>query len=579
MKYISRDYIKKILSHSNIVKIISSKINVKKVGNRYISICPFHSEKNPSFIINENKNYYYCFGCKTYGNVIDFLMRFNNINFLDSIKELSNICGIKFKFNYLNNINNYNNKHKNKFYYFKLMFKISYIYHNCLLLNKNSYYIKEFLFNRGINIKLIKYFLIGYSSYDIIKIFLKLLNNYEIKFLIKLGFLKKDKNKIYDNLYNRIIFPIYDIYNNVIAFGGRTIYKKYKYKYINIKKNFFFNKKYCLYGFNFIRNKNLKLEKILIVEGYFDVITLNKYGIYYVVGLLGSSICYKQINFLYYYTNSIIFCFDGDKSGFLSIKKTLFLLLKNINENRKSYFIFLPFNEDPDSFVKKYGILNFNNKINNAKSLYDVLFNLLYNKSKLFYKNKFFFINYILFYIKKINSPVIKLLLFHKLSKKIGLNQNKIISILKNFSVDKIFNKNKNIFRCLISILLKYIYLSNFVNINDKIFKFKNIYILSLFLKIVNICICNNNINILNIINFFKSYRIRFYIEYLYSNNFIYIKKNDEKLVFLNILRKVKIFLINEKIQYYYLKSYFFGWNFNRKKKVWNLIKLKNLNL
>ncbi len=573
MKYISRSFINKLLCYTNIVKVISSKINVKKVGNKYIAFCPFHLEKNPSFVINENDKYYYCFGCKTYGNIIDFLMRFNHINFLDSIKELCNINCLDFKFNYLN----YNKKlYDNKNYYLKLILKICNIYHNSLLFDKESFFVKNILFNRGINIKLIKFFLIGYSSKKIINKINYYFNKNEIKFFIKLGILKKKSNKIYDSLYNRIIFPIYDIYNRIIAFSGRTIYKNYKYKYINIKKNLYFNKKYCLYGFNYIRKKNLKLNKILIVEGYFDVITLNKYGIYYVVGLLGSHICIKQIIFLYNYTNKIIFCYDGDESGLISTKKTLFLMLKYINLNKKLYFIFLPSNYDPDLFIRENGILNFKNKINKAKSLYDILCYCILKKNCFSYENKIFFVNKFLSFINKINSPLIKLFLYNKLYKKVGLNQNKIISIIKNFYNNKIFIKNNNIFRYLISILLKYTYLSNYININDKIFNLIYIYNLSLFLKIVNICLFNNNISILGIMNYFNNNRIKFYIEYLYINNFIYIKKNNEKFVFFNILNKLKIFLINKKINFYYSKYSISKWNIKRKKKIWNLIKLKN---
>ncbi len=577
MNYISSNIIDRVLYCTNIVEIISLRINLKKIGNKYISICPFHSEKNPSFIVNEDKKYYYCFGCKTYGNVINFLMRFDNISFLESIKKLSNMSGINLKLNSIFNSKKIISKKK---YYFKLMFKLGYIYHKCLLINNNNYYIKNFLFNRGLNLNLIKYFFIGYSSKNIVNIFFKLFNNNELNFLIKLGFLVKINNKIYDNLYNRIIFPIYDIYNKIIAFSGRSININNKYKYINIKKNLYFNKNKCLYGFNFIKKRKIKLEKILIVEGFFDVITLNKYGIYYVISLLGSSICDRQINFLYYYTNIIIFCYDGDKSGLFSIKKTSFLLLKYINENKKCYFIFLQNNEDPDSFVKNYGILNFKIKINNAISLYKVLFFFFYkNENYLFNKNKIDFLNYFLFIIKKINSPIIKIFLYHKLFKNIGLNQNKIVSILKNYSINKKIIKNKNIFRYLISILLKYKYLCNFIDLKDNIFNFKNIYFLSLFLRIVRICLNNNNINIFNILKYFNNYRVKFYIEYLYINDFIYIKKNNEKIVFLNILNKLKIFLINKKIKYYYLKSSILGWNIKRKKKVWNLIKLKNFNL
>lgn len=557
MKYVSDDFIKKLLNSTNIVNIISSEINLKSINNnKYISCCPFHKDKNPSFLVNEDENYYYCFGCKSHGNVIDFLMKFYNINFLDSIKKLSIISNINIKYNYFVKNKNYIYKRK----YFSLIYKISKIYNNYLLFSKKLYYVRDYLFNRGLDFNLIKYFFIGYSFNDSINKIISYLSKDEINFLIKFNFFANYNNKIYDKFYNRIIFPIFNDYNYIVGFGGCSINKKYLPKYINSSKNIFFLKKYCLYGFNLIKKKCVKIDKILVVEGYFDVIILNKFGINYVVGLLGSSISVQQIKLLYLYTNKIIFCYDGDISGISSIKKTVFLMLNYVNENRKSFFIFLPSNEDPDSIIRKEGLNKFNYRIDNCKSIFDVLFILAsYKNDLLSYIDKINYVSYFIPIINKINSFVVKLFLYQKLSYKVGLSQTKLFNLCNNYSYNKkIYVKKKNIFRYLISLLLKNLYLSNFVNLYNKLFKV-NIYGLSLFLKIVNICVCNYNINFKYIIKYFNNYNTKLYLEYLYLNNFFLIKKGNEKKIFLFFLNRLKIILINKSIKNNIIKGKMYG--------------------
>lgn len=273
MKYISRFFINNLLFKTDIVRLISSKINLQKIGNRYKCCCPFHKEKNPSFTINEEKKFFYCFGCKIYGNVIDFLMKFNNISFFDSIKELSEFNGIKLIINEKKNKSNFYTI-KNK--YFKLMFILANLYHKFLLNNKNLYLIKNFFLYRNINFNVIKKFLIGYSSLNLFKYLNKIFNNKEINFLVKFGVLLRNKDGyLYDRFCNRIIFPIFDLYGGIIAFGGRSIYNNNVLKYVNSSKNIFFSKKNCLYGLNYVKNKG-KVDRIFIVEGYIDVITLHK---------------------------------------------------------------------------------------------------------------------------------------------------------------------------------------------------------------------------------------------------------------------------------------------------------------
>ncbi len=570
MKYISNNFIKYLISSVSIVKIISLKINLKKIGNRYLSICPFHNEKNPSFLVNEDKNYYYCFGCKIYGNVIDFVMRYDNISFLESIKKISEMYNIKLLFI------NKNKKKVNKLnIYLKLMYKFAFYYHNYLLKNEKLFFIREVLFNRGLNINIIKKFFIGYLPKKIINN-----NNFfkeiELNFFLKFKLIYKVNNIYYNILYNRIIFPIFNIYNKIIGFGGRSLNKEHFPKYLNISNNQYFNKKYILYGFNFLRKKCLKLKKILVVEGYFDVIILHKYNIYYSVALLGSNICNKQIEFLYLYTNNIIFCYDGDYSGIDATKRTLLLILNYINGIKNCYFIILPFNEDPNSLINKEGIIKFKNRINNSKSWYNILYYFfLYKKNLIYLNEKIYFAKKIISYIKIIKSPIIKYFLYNKLSNVIGLSKNKLLNLVNYVYNIKIY-KEYNILRYLISILLKYKYLCLYVNIKDKLFN-NNKNTLSLFIKIVNICLYNINIDIKDIIKHFSNYRIKFYIEYLYLNNLLIIL-NNEKKVFLNFLNKLKLFLINKRINLIYLKSIKYGWNYKRKKKIWDLIKFKCLN-
>ncbi len=573
MKYISRILINKLISSVNIIDIISSKINLKKFGKYYKSFCPFHNEKVPSFIVNEDKQFFYCFGCKCYGNIIDFLIKINNYNFLDAIKELSNISNISIKYKNIDINYKYN---FNKKIFFNLMFNFNRIYVKSLFLNLNR--IKNFFIKRKINYSSIYNFSIGFSCKKLINKFIYNLNINNRKFLFKLGILIKNKYGIFcDRLYNRIIFPIYNLNGNIVAFGGRSINENNFYKYINSSNNMFFCKRNYLYNFfNIIKDKN-KLKKILIVEGYIDVIMLSKFGINYSVALLGSNICKKQIEMLYLYTNKIIFCLDGDKSNFLSIKNIIILLISYINENRISFFIFLPNKEDPDSLINKEGKILFKNRINNALSIFDVLFKFfILGKNLYTYHGQISFVSSLLPIISKINCPIIRSFLKQKISNKIGiLNDNyldKFLLLNNDYKPKKI---KFTIIRCLISLLLKYPYLSYNINLCDKLFNNNNdIPGLYLFLNIVNLCISNKNISIKNILYYYndnvKNYLIKLFLWNYFPKNINY------NIIFNDALIKLKIFIIEFKIKKMLNNNNLYELSLNKKLEIWKLIKLKN---
>ncbi len=579
MSYISKLLINKLLLQNDIIDIISSKINLKKIGNYYKSFCPFHKEKNPSFFVNRNKQFFYCFGCKCYGNIIDFLIKFNNLNFIEAVKELCNISNIPIKFE--NNIKILSKKHFNEKLFFDLMYSLNLIYVKSLFINLNVGKIKNFFLYRNFNLQIIKFFSIGYSYDCLIKEFLTTLNNKKKNMLFKLGFFLKDKKGyLYDRLYNRITFPIYNLFGNIVAFGSRCLYKFNIYKYINTPTNYFFSKKKCLYNlFNVVKN-NLIVKKILIVEGYIDVIMLYKFNITYSVALLGSNICDYQIKLLFFYTNKIIFCFDGDKAGILSIKRVINLVVGYISKNKMSFFVFLPRGEDPDSLIQKEGKLKFKKRINNALSIFDVLFKFAMLGENLFTnEGKINFLNYLIPIINKIKSPIIKLFLKKKINNKIGFyNFNNLnIYLLKNNKIKT--NKVKfTILKCLISLILKYPILAKNVDLYDKLFININIDIpdLFLFFDIVNFCINNNSIDVFSIINKFNEIKIKNYLKYLFLWN--YFPNNiNYNLIFNDALMKLKIYIIEYKLKNMKIIDSLYGLNLNQKKKMWELIKLKNL--
>ncbi len=574
MGYISNIFIKNLIYSTDIIKVISSKIPLKRVGTRYKTFCPFHKENNPSFVVDEDKKFYYCFGCKAYGNVIDFLMNFCNINFIDSIKELAVINGVDLVFSGTND-NKYSNNLSEKYCLSKLNLEIGCFYHSSLIYNEKLNFVRLFLFKRGLNICLIKRFFIGYSSIELFKKWINSIESSKIEVFIKYGVLVKDKKgNIYDRLYNRIIFPIYNLYNEIIAFGGRILNCNYYSKYINSTCNFFFSKKKNLYGLNLI-DKNSKINKILVVEGYMDVISLHKFGINYTVGLLGSSISSYQIKILYRYTNKIFFCYDGDISGLKSCESTIFLILNYISEIKKSFFIFLPNKEDPDSLIHKEGVNKFLDRINNSLSIFKALFKLFFLKYGLLLtdEKKIFFWKKIFYFVSKIRSPFIKFFIRRKILASIGIEEYNLRNFL-NFKF-KCSKRKNTILRCLISLLIKHTELSNLVNVYDKLFNI-NIPGLFFFLNLVILCINNKNMNFYELIKYKINSKYRLYLEYLFFWDFL-IPNGDYKKVFLSLLNRLKIFIIDKKLSRLILRDKIFGLNLKEKKIVWNLIKLKNL--
>ncbi|CAL4318092.1 DNA primase [Buchnera aphidicola] len=510
--FIPQHFIKEILDEIDIVDIIKQRIQLNKHGNNYHALCPFHNETKPSFVINHEKQYFYCFGCNIYGNAIDFIMKYDQLKFIESIQELTRILGKKIP-------NNYFDLKKKKQYYYKNQFYkdikiIVNIYHNNIHTNHGKI-AKCYLKNRKINNTMINYFQIGFSSNQ--ENFLnQIIHNNSIHENTKNNiFIKIKNNKQYNQFYNRIIFPIQNQYGNTVGFGGRSLINNKYPKYINSPTTEFFNKSKELYGIEKIKKKNIEIKYILVVEGYFDVISLTQFNIQNVVSTLGTMITKYQIQILFQITNNILYCYDGDKSGKQASWRTLKNTLPYLYHNRNIRFIFLPDQEDPDSIIHKEGKHSFFKRMKNSTSMIDFFFMKLckrINLSTIEGKNKL--LNKSIPLIQKIPNTFLQMYLKKKIGEKIG--------IIEEYQLHKIFynqkkyyNKKKiklNKMRILINLIIKIPKLYNIIPYSIQELQKIKICGLPLFIEIFNICKIFKKITTGQLIEFYRKKKKLFHI-------------------------------------------------------------------
>ena len=354
-----KDIIEEIKSRCDIANIISSYINIKPSGTNYKGLCPFHGEKTPSFYINTSKQIYKCFGCGEGGDVINFVMRIENLDFMDAVKLLADRCGIEINTQVDESTKERIEKSK-KFQ--DIHVEAARFYFSNLIKTKNPGY--EYLRKRGLDDKIIKKFGLGYSldSWNSLMNYLISIG-YKNEDLIECGLFgyKSETKKIYDKFRNRVMFPIFDYRGNVIGFGGRVLDDSLP-KYLNSPDTLIFNKRQNLYGLNFAR-KEIKDRSIILVEGYMDLISLYQYGIKNVVATLGTALTDGQGSFIKRYADTAIISYDSDEAG---IKATLraIEILNKLDINVK--VLNLKECKDPDEFIRKYGVLEFEKEIKNS---------------------------------------------------------------------------------------------------------------------------------------------------------------------------------------------------------------------
>ena len=426
-RYFPKSFVADLISRVDIVEVIGKSINLKKNGSRYKALCPFHDEKTPSFIVTPEKGIYYCFGCSENGNAIDFLIKFENLSFPEAIEALSEIVGLQLP-------ENSKYKEDNHKYLFQAISKANEIYK--LNLNKNND-ASNYLKNRGINKFSIDRYELGFSpnSWDSLKksALKKDYENYNQSGLM----IKNEKGHYYDRFRNRIMFPIKNISGKIIGFGGRIISNEQP-KYLNSPETNIFRKANELYGLYEAKNKKGNIDKIIVVEGYIDVISLTQNGIESVVATMGTAITNSHIKKLKRFSEKIIFCFDGDKAGRAAAWRALETLLLSAGGTIEFKFLILPEGSDPDSIITQDGKSNFENLIEKSMSLTEFLFSELEEKIELNNTDNLSkLVSLVKPLLEKVSNPIYKELIINKLSQKISIKTEKLSNLLEEKNIER----------------------------------------------------------------------------------------------------------------------------------------------
>ena len=349
---IPQDFINELLTRIDIVDVIDAYVPLKKAGKNHKACCPFHDEKTPSFNVNQDKQFYYCFGCTASGTAITFLMEHLHMGFVEAIKDLASRGGMEIPRESDTAANTTNQLNK----LYTLTESVTKFYLEQLKDNKNKTNVINYLKERNINREIVVEFELGFAppGWDnLVSLLGK--SNQSIKELLNIGvIIQNDRGGYYDRFRDRLIFPIRDQRGRVIGFGGRVLGDE-KPKYLNSPETIIFQKGRELYGLFQARKALKDLHELYIVEGYMDVIALAQFGIKNVVASLGTAATVEHMEKMFRITNKIIFCFDGDMAGGKAAWRALENSLPLLKNGRQVYFIFLPDNEDPDTFVRKNG--------------------------------------------------------------------------------------------------------------------------------------------------------------------------------------------------------------------------------
>ncbi len=365
---IPRDFIDELLVRVDIVDLIDSHVPLKKTGNNYVARCPFHTEKTPSFSVNRNKQFFHCFGCGASGNAITFLMDFSHLDFVEAVEDLAGFAGIAVPREAVDYQPTQKKEDLNSLY--ALMEQVAAFYVKQLRSGDEGKKAAEYLKNRGVGGECAGNFMLGYAPDE----WKALASRFNQQALIDTGLLITHENgQIYDRFRGRIMFPIRDKRGRIIGFGGRVLDDSLP-KYLNSPETSLFHKGKEVYGLHELLQKTTKPSRILVVEGYMDVIALAQFGIHYAVATLGTSVSPAHLDLLFRFSSELVFCFDGDKAGREAAWRAIASIFPSLKGGRQIRIMLLPQNHDPDSLVREEGLDKFTERVQTAQVLSDYFF-------------------------------------------------------------------------------------------------------------------------------------------------------------------------------------------------------------
>ncbi len=344
---IPQDFIDDLIARADIVEVVGRRAQLKKAGREFKACCPFHDEKTPSFTVSPGKGFYHCFGCGAHGTAIGFLMEFEHMSFVEAIESLANSMGVE--------VPRSESDQPARRYdeLFSLMDTVARHWQSCLKEAPNAV---EYLKNRGIDGSTAKRFGIGYAPDGWSNVLDKFGKSEEAtERLLATGLIiRKDDGKHYDRFRDRLMFPIRDARGRTIGFGGRVMGDG-EPKYLNSPETVLFHKGRELYGLYEARQALRHIDKLVVVEGYMDVVALARNGIDFAAATLGTATTGDHLNRLFRLSENAYFAFDGDRAGKKAAWRALENALPQVREGRQIRFVFLPEGHDPDSYVNENG--------------------------------------------------------------------------------------------------------------------------------------------------------------------------------------------------------------------------------
>ena len=373
MPFIDRDFINDLPNRVDIVGLINKRVALKKAGKDYKACCPFHEEKTPSFTVVPTKQIYHCFGCGESGGIIDFIMKYDHLAFVEAIETVAGESGISVVYDQTAKPVDMRFKRYNK-----LMEELSSFYQEQLKTSAAKKKVVDYAKNRGVSGSIAKRFELGFAPPGWTNLFDAYKDSEEsTQDLLTMGMIvtKKDKkDDYYDRFRDRLMFPIHNTKGSVIGFGGRVLSSKDNPKYLNSPETPLFSKSKELYGLYHCRKYSRKIDAIIVVEGYMDVIALHQQGITNVVATLGTATTSSHLQVLSRTAETIVFCFDGDKAGRDAAWKALQTSLPAITAGLVIKFLLLPEGEDPDTLINSESAKAFNKRVDEAQTLSNFLF-------------------------------------------------------------------------------------------------------------------------------------------------------------------------------------------------------------
>ncbi|TRW48131.1 DNA primase [Aliidiomarina halalkaliphila] len=372
---IPKDFIQDLIARADIVSVVETRVRLKKAGRNYQACCPFHNEKSPSFTVAPDKQFYHCFGCGAHGNALDFVMEYDGLDFPDAVEELAASMGLEVPRETRGGSGKPGRDKSEIEDDFQLMEQCARFFAKQLKTSSERERVVGYLKNRGLSGEVVRDFGIGYApeAWDAILREFGTSKERQQQLLALKMITESERGKRFDFFRDRIMFPIRDRRGRVVGFGGRVL-DKGEPKYLNSPETRLFHKGRELYGFYEMKQKHRELERVIIVEGYMDVVALAQYGVTNAVAALGTAATSEHLQLLFRQAKQIVCCFDGDRAGRDAAWRALENALPLLRDGTDLRFLFLPDGEDPDTIVRAEKAEGFQKRVEKAMSFRDYFF-------------------------------------------------------------------------------------------------------------------------------------------------------------------------------------------------------------